>query len=550
MSVDIIGENAQTTGRQTLAALSVSPDYGDLLQMGFVRRTSYNVGETVEFCCMGDATVIDIYRAGWYGGDGFRLQASITNTPATQPEATVIPNSNGATTCTAWTTTATWVVPTTAVSGLYLCLVQSTGAEAPNAFYISFVIRDDAAEVDLTYKTADTTWAGAYNHFGTLANPRGGRNLYGQGTNVGNILDRSFAVSHHRPLLTRDGTAAATWWMATELATISWLERNGYSMKYISSIDLDKSAAVLDTGKIFFSNGHDEYWSEDMRNNLESWRDAGENHLVFMSGNEVFWKTRYVHNATTGESIQWCYKDTMPGPTSGPNAGSHVAGQPLDPVEWTGTWRDTRWAFHRPEWFLTGTDFRMNGIHDLDVVIATTWGGHKVWGLTSLTEGDLTLGVLGFEADELRPTQPAESVRVLADYTRNIDGWRADDNGETYGGNGGLHWGVVSQRYASGAVTVGFGTCQWGWALSGIHFRGIGAGAVNREAQQFTMNLLQGLGAAPGSKQGDLTLLDGAAVPVLDDFGLVPGGLTVRAADGSILTVMSADGNALRFTIG
>jgi hypothetical protein len=236
-----------------------------------------------------------------------------------------------------------------------------------------------------------------------------------------------------------------------------------------------------------------------------------------MSGNEVFWKTRFVNDVSSGDVEMWCYKDTMPGP------GAHVAGVQFDPVTWTGTWKDTRWPGNRPEWLLTGTDFRMNGVVDYDVtIVSNPYGGHRVWGMTSLVDSNITITqVMGFEADSYRPTQPTASVKLLAAYTRNIDGRYADENGQNYSGNGDLTWGIVSQRYAGGGVTVGFGTCQWSWALDGVHDRGVGVTAVSANAQQFMINLLGDLGAAPVTLMAGLTYV-APPVGVLDYYGLEP----------------------------
>lgn len=511
MPVDVASENAQTTGRDTWNNLSVF-GHGDDTVAGFARSISYNIGETVEFSVTGGATTIDIYRAGWYGGQGFRLVTSVINNPTTQPEAQTIPNSAGATSCSNWSVTGTWTIPGTATSGLYLALVRSIAPNAPNAFYITFVVRDDNADADIIYKTSDSTWGAAYNHYGTQSNLNG-KNIYGSGTGVGNIVDRSHAVSYHRPVITRS-TVMQTYWTACEMPLIRWLERNGYKVKYITGVDLDKDPTILESGKIFLSSGHDEYWSENMRDAVENWRDSGPNYSIFMSGNEVFWKTRYEYNGD--EAIMWCYKDTMPGP------GGHVAGQPLDPVTWTGTWKDTRWENNRPEWLLTGTDFRMNGVNDFDAtIVQNPYGGLKVWGGSSLNDGDITLTkVIGFEADEVRPTQPEGSYRLLAAYIRNIDGIHADNNGQNYNGNGDLQWGIIAQRYSSGAVTVGFGTCQWSWTLDGTHDRGAGT-PVSLAAQQFTTNLLRTLGADPETPQNDVTL---ETLPTLRNLaGAIPG---------------------------
>jgi len=68
-------------------------------------------------------------------------------------------------------------------------------------------------------------------------------------------------------------------------------------------------------------------------------------------------------------------------------------------------------------------------------------------------------------------------------------------------------------------VTVGFGTCQWAWALDAVHDRGDST-PVSLDAQQFTVNLLRDLGADPG------TVMDGVelqAVNSLDEYGFEPG---------------------------
>ena len=509
--MSIATENALTDGVATWNDVQVSNPW--MPYAGFARRISYNVGETVEFSILhGGATTVDIYRAGWYGGAGFRKVASVANTVTTQPNALVIPDSNGATTATNWSVTATWDIPSNATSGIYLAIVIGPQGR----YMITFVVRDDAQVADVIYKTSDATWGAAYNYYGSDA-VQNGKNVYGSGTGVGNILDRALCVDYHRPVNTRM-TVAQTFWMACEMPLIRWIERNGFNVKYISCVDLDQQGAAILNNKceVFLSSGHDEYWSRNMYEAIEEWRDTHAGRSIFMSGNEVFWKTRYVYDGD--RATMWCYKDTMPGPTG----ISHAAGAPLDPVEWTGTWKDTRWSGRKPEWLLTGTDFRMNGIHDYDAtIVSNPYGGHRVWGGTSLQDGAITLQqVIGFEADTVRPTQPTESVKLLASYLRNVDGAYADDNGQNYTGNGSITWGIVSQRYASGGLTVGFGTCQWAWALDGTHDRGAGT-TPSSDAQQFTLNLLADLGASPETPQADLTVP--APLASLDAYGATPG---------------------------
>ena len=61
---------------------------------------------------------------------------------------------------------------------------------------------------------------------------------------------------------------------------------------YCGDIDTDRDPAELLSHKVFISSGHDEYWSGAQRTNVEAARDAGV-HLIFLSGNEVFWKVRW-----------------------------------------------------------------------------------------------------------------------------------------------------------------------------------------------------------------------------------------------------------------
>ena len=104
---------------------------------------------------------------------------TITNTAVIQPAPVTIPNSNGGTTCTAWSTTASWDVPADARSGLYIGVLRRN-APPNNASFIPFVVRDDAMEADIIYKTSDMTWAIAYNYFGNMSALEGGKNFYGQ----------------------------------------------------------------------------------------------------------------------------------------------------------------------------------------------------------------------------------------------------------------------------------------------------------------------------------------------------------------------------------
>ena len=490
---------------------------GDLDAQGFTRQISYNVGEIVQFAInSSQVTVVDIYRIGGYD-TGWRKVGSIVNTPTAQPAAQTIPDSYGATDCSNWSTTASWTIPNQAWSGMYVALPRVT-APANNSALIPFIVRNDSRDADIVVKTSDTTWGAAYNYYGTPGSESTGRCLYGIG--LGSILDRSTAVSYNRPIFTRD-TISQTYWMNSEMPLWRFLDKQGFDWKLISSVDLDAGLTSVGNAKVLVSSGHDEYWSQGMRDNAESFRDSGGN-LIFMSGNEVFWRVRFSPDRRT----MYCYKDTMTGPDT------HVAGDPLDPVSWTGTWRDTRWVGRDPENNLTGTFFRMNkGVSDFDIIVnAASHGSSPFWrGTTVETGTDLTLvGCIGFEADEHSVVPGASASVLVADRTFNIDGLYADENGENYSGNGDLAWGIILHKVGT-SIVAGFGTAQWAWSLDAVHDRG--TNVENTQAKQATINLLTDMGAVAS------TPTVGLVAPTAVEFGQYGLGpstaVEILASDGS-----------------
>lgn len=496
--------------------------YGDPDTLGFVRATSYNAGETAQFSLSSASVVdIDIYRVGGYD-TGWRFIERITNTPAAQPAAATIAGGAAgtgvATECSAWSVTASWTVPANAWSGMYVAVPRAV--PGPNASWIPFTVRNDSRDADIVVKASDTTWGAAYNAFGTQGDATavgGGASTYGSGGTTFDINNRAYAVSLDRPIIVK-GTVALTYWLNGEAPLWRFLDKQGYNWKLISSLDLDEGLTAVGNAKVLVSAGHDEYWSQGMRDNAEAFRDAG-GHLIFMSGNEVFWRVRFSPDRRT----MYCYKDTM-------NNGNQI-----DPVEWTGTWRDTRWGSREPENLLTGTFFRMNnaGVDYALTVDAATYGSSPFWrGTTVATGTNLTLnGVIGFEADEpVTPPAAASSV-LVADATIAITGALADDNGQTYGGSGDFNWGLHLMLVGS-SVVAGFGTVQWAWALDPVHDNGRNtADYENTQAKQATINLLTDMGATASTPQAGLVAPTAVS---FREYGLTADAQDFFVSDGTV----------------
>ncbi|MDQ1457860.1 MAG: hypothetical protein QOH28_3480, partial [Actinomycetota bacterium] len=361
---------------------------GDASIQGFATQFSVNVGAAVTFKVKTNATAyqIDIYRMGYYGGDGARHIATVNPSatlPQTQP-ACLNDSATGLVDCGNWSESASWAVPFTAVSGVYIA--KLTRSDTAGASHIPFVVRNDASHSDLLFQTSDTTWQ-AYNQYG-------GNSLYvgAPGTNP----NRAYKVSYNRPFTTR-ATAPEDFFFNAEYPMVRWLEADGYDVSYISGIDTDRApASRLGQHQVFMSVGHDEYWSGNQRANVETALDAGVNH-AFFSGNQIFWKTRWepsIDNSATAYRTLVSYKETHAGAKIDPNPS------------WTGTWRDPLGAAYdagRPENALAGTIFMVNCCTSA-IQVPTSDEPLRLWRNTRITnlEGGATLagGTLGYEWNE------------------------------------------------------------------------------------------------------------------------------------------------------
>ncbi len=489
---------------------------GDLSIQGFATEMSVNVGGTVFFKINTNAHAytIDIYRLGYYGGNGARLIKSITpsvqlpqNQPACLQDSTI-----GLTDCGNWATSASWQVPSNATSGVYFAhLIRSdTGGDS----HIVFVVRNDSRHSDLLVQTSDETWQ-AYNDYGSGS-------LYGpNNVDYFDLTNRSYKVSYNRPFLTRGfGAESATWLFGAEYPLIEFLEANGYDVTYFTGIDAERYGSLIQNHKVYISSGHDEYVSGTQRNNVQAARDAGVN-LAFFSGNEVFWKTRW-ENSIDGSNTPYrtlvCYKETL-GPNAIPTAT--VAVDPLDPPTWTGTWRDPTNSppadGGRPENGLTGTIFMVNGPGSdndgsLAIKVPAADGKMRFWRGTAVaslpTNGSYTLpqGTLGYEWDEDldNGARPAGAFE-LSTGSYNLTADLLLDYGSIYGAGTATHH-LMMYSAPSGALVFGSGTIQWSWGLNSQHDNPFGFNNPNPDVnmQQATINLFADMGAQPASLQAGL----------------------------------------------
>jgi hypothetical protein len=515
---------------------------GDPTIQGFGTSMSVNVGQSIYFKVNApnvSAWHVNIFRLGYYQGLGSREWASnilpSVSLPQSQPPCEVNPGGGqptGLIDCGNWAVSASWQVPSYAVSGLYMALLvrNDTGGTSE----VPFVVRNDASTAQIVYQTSDATWE-AYNAY----NPPGVSNPQGSGIDQGNSLyqcyigcpagtpggytttqTQSWAVSYNRPLQDGDIDQGRDGPFYAEFPMIQFLEQNGYDVTYMSETDTDSNPSLLTSHKMFISNGHDEYWSANMRNNVTAARNAGVN-LAFFSGNEVFWKTQYGPSPVDGtlQRSLISYKETHNEPPYGTAANQY---DPNDPPTWTGSWRDPQGAASggdSPENQLTGQYFTVNSAPQAnDIQVPYQYAKLQLWQNTAVakltsTSSPVTLGTnlgslgnlgaglgtLGYEwdVDADNGFRPAGEFDMSSTTVTNTSAF-VNDYGinPTNNATSETHH-LTLYRASSGALVFGSGTVQWSWGLNNNNPDQMGQGPSDPNMQQFTVNLLAAMGAQP-----------------------------------------------------
>ena len=291
------------------------------------------------------------------------------------------------------------------------------------------------------------------------------------------------------------------------------------------------NGARLKQAKLFISVGHDEYWSGQQRANVEAARDAGV-HLAFLSGNEVFWKTRWEPSIAAGNPPNRtlvCYKETH-------------ANAKIDPTAaWTGTWRDPRFSppadGGRPENALTGTIFTVNDGSLERVTVPAAEGKLRFWRNTSIANlgagqvATLTGNDLTYEWDEDLDNgfRPPGLIRLTSTTDTNAD--VIQDYGSTYAPGTATH-AYTLYRAPSGALVFASGACRPAWNFSDVHDLSLSSqSAADLRVQQAMVNLLADMGVQPVTLQAGL-------VPASASTDTTPPTSTITApAAGAQLTV-------------
>jgi hypothetical protein len=521
---------------------------GDSTIQGYATSMSVNKGNVIRFKVKTTASNyhIDIYRLGYYQGNGARLQQAGIRPTATLPQSQpncLTDSATGLIDCGNWGISASWTVPATSVSGVYIArLIRDDNSGASQ---IPFVVRDDAATSDTLVRTSDATWQ-AYNKYG-------GNSLYSctspcpPGNPEG--YKGAFSVSYNRPF---DGTITQdngrSYLFYAEYQMIRFIERNGYDASYASQADVSANAGLLLNHKLIISSGHDEYWSGQERANVEAARDAGVS-LAFFSGNEVYWKTRWQSSSADGTATQYrtltTYKDT------------HF-NAPTDPTAWTGTWRDPRFAAvgdSKPENSLTGQLFVINS-GSADITVPAAYKNLRLWRNTAVanlgTGQSRTLGAgnqtLGYEwdVDVDNGFRPRGQFQLSSTTVSGVESF-VDFGTFTKQGTTQTHH-LTQYRVPSGAIVFGAGTVQWAWGLDTTNAwnnNGPPAGAtVDPVMQQATVNLFADMGVPATTLMPGLTAVSQSTDTTAPDSAIASPSAGAAISDGSTVTISGTASDA------
>jgi fibronectin type 3 domain-containing protein len=476
---------------------------------GFATASSINKGEAVNLKINSDAGStyrIEIYRSGYYGGDGARLFSTIRGLTGIPQPTCVSDATTGLLDCSNWSVSATITTTSSWPSGVYLLKLirQDTNRES----HILLTVRDDARASDLLYGVAVTDFQ-AYNNYG-------GKSLYdfnssGPSTVAG--TSRAVKVSFDRPY-SQVLSGQRDWYTKIDYATVYWLEQSGYDVAYQANTDMERNGARVLGHRAYVSPAHDEYYSAGMRTALEQARGAGV-HLFFTGSNEIYWKIRFEASPVSGaqDRVQVCYKSTQSG-------GPDPSGIP------TGTWRDPAGA-NKPENALTGVLY----VGDNDntyfpLVVSATEGTDRLFRYTGLdaqapgTATSIGSGLVGWEWDARMSIyssfEPA-GVKTLA--SSPVTGSLIQNHGRnSTPGQTTTH--MVKYTAASGALIVTTGTNHWNRGLAN---NVDGVGEAETRIQQITTNVLADMNALPQTPAGDIVLDNPGTRPP------APTGLTAQA---------------------
>ncbi|HVA60481.1 MAG TPA: N,N-dimethylformamidase beta subunit family domain-containing protein [Mycobacteriales bacterium] len=440
---------------------------------GFTDRVSVLPGTPVRLYISTTATSyrIEAFRMGFYAGAwAARVWTSPTEPGRRQAGADL----TGGT----FTAVARWRVSVTVATtgwpaGDYLFRLDAANGDQR---FVPLTLRSPSTAGRIVLLAAVTTWQ-AYNSWG-------GYSLY-RGPN--GFADRARVVSFDRPYAYGEGAAD---FVGNELPAVILAESLRLPVAYATDVELDDDPGLLDGARAVISMGHDEYYSQAMRDALTRARDRGVN-LAFLGANAVYRHIRFAPAGAVPDRLEIDYKSFLDDPL-------HTS----DPAGATGpAWRSP--PDPRPESVLTGTYYQCNPV-DADMVVADP-GSWLLAGI--VTPGEHLHRLVGSEYDAVDPSVPTpQPIEVLFHSPLTCGSGRPFADAAYY-------------TTPSGAGVFDSGTSSWVCAIAVfLCEKGHGDPAAQRVVTAVTTRLLEAFAAGPAGAvhpaRQNLARLGIAAPPV------------------------------------
>lgn len=364
---------------------------------GYASAVSAAPGDTVDFCVRADPAhrnfTLEIYRRG-LNDQLVETRNGTAFTPGAQDDAQLAVAGCG------WPPApgCRITIPSAWTSGYYVGKLIS----ADEVAWIPFVVRTAAAgaKSKTLVKINDTTTQ-AYNAWGD-------RSLY----------SNPFAprISFDRPY------ADLSLYEKYQLPFLRWAEANEFELEYCAAVDLHTNPRLLENYRLLLSFGHDEYWSWEMRDQVETFIGNGGN-VCFFCGNTCWWQIRF--DFSNGGRIMMCYKET----DAVINPGHIQDPQRQPPERITVHWHEA--PVLRPENSMTGVSYRAGaGMWDPHPIVpAVRYRGYRVanaahWVFrgTGLADGNefgkgtnVDTTIIGYETDAAKLVPGSVPPRVVGD---------------------------------------------------------------------------------------------------------------------------------------
>ena len=399
---------------------------------------------------------VEVYRMGWYGGSLGRLVARTGELPRVLQRSTTA-EAGTQLVETTWRPTAALTVGADWPPGDYLLKLVGSGGTSS---MVPLTVTDPGSTSRYALVNAVLTWQ-AYNDWGGYSLYHGYSDVWGE--------DRARVVSFDRPYAADmrhsfgDGQ-----FISDELPLVSFVERHGYDVSYLTDVDVDAQPDLLQRHRAVMTPMHSEYWTEGMRTSFTTARDSGTN-LAVLGSNNSYWRARLA-------------PDRLGRPGRREVVVRYLEEQPTATAQdATVRWRDA--PVSRPEQELFGTMYDCLGMKaDASVVRPESW----ILKGTSLAAGATLPLVVQGEADHYWPGQgPDVEVLAHADFPCT-----ARDGSPS-------SWDLSYYTAPDGAGVFSAGTMTWVSALN----PGVGPYPVSAQVataiQTITLNVLDGFGQGP-----------------------------------------------------